>query len=224
MSRPAHKARLLLAAIAILGSKAAGAWTPYGYGPYGTSQPPPMPPSDTRAPADQRSDADAPPRVAYPRYGAAPEFPLPGGPSFGPEGYGPRWPAYPPTGPGPGFPGVDGSGRRGPSTPLQISRHATADAYVIDVRLDDMHADDIQISTRGNWIRVSRDQSRQEVREDSFEQGGGYSRSYSFSSANASRRFNVPGDADLDALTREEKDGVLRILIPRRRQQTPPRP
>jgi len=110
------------------------------------------------------------------------------------------------------------SGYGGPSGPLQISRHATEDAYIIDIRLDDMKPADIQVSTQGNWISVSRDQSRQEVREDSFEQGRGYSRSYSFSSGSASRRFNIPRDADLEALTRAEREGVLRILIPRRRQ------
>jgi HSP20 family molecular chaperone IbpA len=116
-----------------------------------------------------------------------------------------------------GGPGYGGPAFGEPSGALQISRQATEDAYIIEIRLGDLKADEIQVSTRGNWISIGRKQSRQEVREDTFDQGRGFSRSYSFSSGSASRRFNVPRDADIQGMTQEEADGVLRILIPRRR-------
>jgi HSP20 family molecular chaperone IbpA len=109
-------------------------------------------------------------------------------------------------------------GHGGLSGPLQISRRATEDAYIVEVQLNGMNPQEIQVSTRGNWIGIGQDRSHQEVREDNFDQGRGYSRSYSFSSGSAIRRFNVPQDGDLGAMTREAGDGVLRIIIPRRRQ------
>lgn len=218
MSEHFRKTCPLLAAVALFGSAAAGAWTPYGHGPYGLDHRTAGPPSGSQAPADRGSEADLVPPPGYPSYGTGPGSRFPDGPPYGPEGYGPQPPPYPPYGAGPGFPGTGRSGYGGQFGPLQISRQATDDNYIIEVQLNDMKPEDIQVSTRGNSISVSRDQSRQEVREDSFEQGRGYSRSYSFSSGNVSRRFNVPHDADLSALTRETAEGVLRILIPRRRR------
>jgi len=105
----------------------------------------------------------------------------------------------------------------GPSGPLQISRRATQNAYIIEIPVTEISADDLQITTQGNWISIGRKQSQQETREDTFDQGRGFARSYSFSSGSASRRFSVPGDADMQAMTREESDGVLRLVIPRRK-------
>jgi HSP20 family molecular chaperone IbpA len=94
----------------------------------------------------------------------------------------------------------------------------TEDAYIIEVPLEGMSAEEVQVTTQGNWISIGRDQSRQDVKEDTFDQGRGYARSYSFSSGSASRRFSVPRDADVSAMTREESEGTLRISIPRQRQ------
>lgn len=218
MSRHVRYTRGLLAAAAILGSTATNAWTPYGYGPYGPDQPPTGPAPGSQAPTEQGAGIGESTPPGYPPYGAVPDFQMPGDPSLEPEGYGPQSFGFSPYRPGSGFPGMARSGLGGPSGPLQISRYATEDAYIVDIQLNGMKPEDVQVSARGSWIRVSRNQSRQETREDSFEQGRGYSRSYSFSSGSASRRFNVPRDADLEGLTREEKEGVLRILIPRRHQ------
>jgi HSP20 family molecular chaperone IbpA len=87
---------------------------------------------------------------------------------------------------------------------------------VIDIPVNGNRPEDIQVEVRGDWILLKSDRSRQETREDSFDQGRGYARSYSFSSGVASRRFMLPPDADVGALTREEVDGTLRIRIPRR--------
>ena len=217
MSRLSRKTYPLLAAFSMLGSAAASAWTPYGADPYGPNAQSAGPPPDAQAPVTRDPGAAAPGFQGLHQVpGTAPDSSFPGA-SPRPDGYGPQPPAYSPFGPGPGFQRMEPrSGYGGASGPLQISRHTTDDAYVIDIQLNGMKPEDIQVSTRGSWISVSRDQSRQEVREDSFEQNRGYSRSYSFSSGSASRRFNVPRDADLTAMTREVSEDVLRILIPRR--------
>lgn len=218
MLRTLRKTRPLLAAMAIVGSAAADAWTPFGFGPYGPDYQSAGPPPDSQVPAEQGLETGTPPTPDHPTYGVGPQLPFPGRPYQGPEGYGAQQPAYPPYGAGPGFPGMGRPGYGGPPGRLQISRRATEDSYIIEVQLNGMKPEEVQVSTRGNWISVGRDQSRHEVREDNFDQGRGYSRSYSFSSGSASRRFSVPGDADLEAMTQEESEGVLRIFIPRRRR------
>lgn len=210
MSRSFRKTRPLLAAFTILGSAAAMAWTPYGAGPSGPNLHSPWGPPDAHAPTTVPEAQDLN-RVP----GSTPDYTFPGASPYQ-YGYGPRPRTYPQFGPGHGFRGKGpGYGFRGTSRPLQISRAATPDAYVIDIQLNGMKPEDIQITARGSWISVSRKQSRQETREDEFEQGGSYSRSYSFSSTSASRRFNVPRDGDLTAMTREISEDVLRVLIPR---------
>jgi HSP20 family molecular chaperone IbpA len=144
---------------------------------------------------------------------------MPGAPLPGLQGYQPgteaQAPGYPPFGPGRGFPGMGQYG--GTQAPMQISRQSTEDAYIIEIQLADMTPEELQISTRGNWISIGKDQSRQEIKEDTFDQGRGYARSYSFSTGSASRRFSLPGDADMEAMSREEGEGVVRLVIPRRR-------
>lgn len=244
MSRHIRETRRLLAAIGILGCASAVAWTPYGSGPYGPGDQPAGPTPGSGAPAAAGSgwDAGAPPMPGYPPFGYGyPPAPAGMGDSSpgtdGSEaGMGDQAPGYPPFGPGYGGPGYGGpgyggpgfggpryggspgygGGYGGPSGPLQISRQATEDAYIIEIQLDGLKPDEIQVTTQGNWISIGKKQSQQEVREDSFDQGRGYSRSYSFSSGSASRRFNVPRDADMQGMTREESEGVLRIVIPRR--------
>jgi HSP20 family molecular chaperone IbpA len=93
----------------------------------------------------------------------------------------------------------------------------TEDAYLIDIPLHGASADQLQIDAEGNWLRITRDSSRQETREDSFDDGRGFARRYSFSSGRTSRRVGLPMDADLDAMTREETESGLRLRIPRRR-------
>jgi HSP20 family molecular chaperone IbpA len=105
----------------------------------------------------------------------------------------------------------------GSQAPLQISRRSTEDAYIIEIQLTGMTPEELQISTQGNWISIGKDQSRQEIKEDTFDQGRGFARSYSFSTGSASRRFSLPPDADVAAMTREESEGVVRVVIPRRR-------
>jgi hypothetical protein len=76
----------------------------------------------------------------------------------------------------------------------------------------------VQIQTRGQWIRISQIGSRQQVQEDTFDQGRGFMRSYSYSSGTASRQFSVPSDGDLSAMKREESGETIHITIPRRQR------
>ena len=187
-----------------------------GFSPYGYGAAPP-------AAADQGSGqgaAPAPGPSPY-GYGYPPEYAYPGGGPWGTEGYGPGWGAQPPGlspfGTGPGFSGMDRPGIGGESGALQITRRATEDAYIIEIGLGGMKPEELQVETQGGWIRIGRDESRQEVREDSIDQGRGYARSWSFSSGRASRRVMLPRDADVTGMTRDESAESVRITIPRRR-------
>jgi HSP20 family molecular chaperone IbpA len=240
MSRHVRETRRLLAAIVILGATSASAWTPYGSGPYGPGDQTQgsAPGAEPPAPAGPGWNAGVPPMPGYSPfgYGYQTEPPDIGTPPPGTEGseqeMAPQAPVYPPFGPGYGGPGYGGpgyggpgygrrgyggGGDRGPSGPLQISRQATEDAYIIEIPLGGLRPDEIQVTNEGNWISIGKKQSEQEVREDTFDQGRGFARSYSFSSGSASRRFSLPPDADMQAMTREESEEILRIVIPRKR-------
>ena len=226
MSRHAGFTRRILLVTAISVPATAMAWTPYGYDPYGPG------PGADRAPAgtgpapsaDQPWGSGMPPAPGYPAYGYGypPQPPYPPAQAPGTDGYdagpAPQPPGYPPFGSRQGFPDMGGPGFGPRQGPLRISRRMTEDAYIIEVPLEGLSAEEVQVTTQGNWISIGRDQSRQDVKEDTFDQGRGYARSYSFSSGSANRRFSVPRDADVSAMTREESDGTLRISIPRQRQ------
>ncbi len=79
-----------------------------------------------------------------------------------------------------------------------------------------MKAEDIQVEIKGNTLRLSRDISAQETREETLGDGQGYLRSYSFSSGRSSQRLPLPPDADGGAMRREENAERVRIIIPRR--------
>ncbi|MEA3275241.1 MAG: Hsp20/alpha crystallin family protein [Pseudomonadota bacterium] len=231
MSTHPHAMRPLIATIGILLSGTATAWTPYGGGPYdpGSSQP--------GAPGQDPGfgyGLGFPPAPPYPEtfgrtpYGPdlAPGYPPPEPPAAenqtpSPDSA-PQAPGYPAYGPPPGyprsFPGYDRPRFGGPPSRFQISRETSEDAYILDIRLSGMKPEEVQVRTEGRWILISQDRSEQQAQEDSFDDGRGFTRSYSFSSGTASRRLSVPRDADLSAMTREESDDSIRILIPRRQR------
>jgi hypothetical protein len=188
--------RLFAAVLWCLAPALAAAWTPYGAGAPG--------PESGYAPAGAGT-----PGGGLPGGGQEPT----------PEGY-PSYPGYPPFGPRPGMggglPGASGFGMQ-PSG-FQISRQASPDAYTIDIRLHGLKPQQVQIQTRGQWIRISQIGSRQQVQEDTFDQGRGFMRSYSYSSGTASRQFSVPPDGDLGAMKREESGETIHITIPRRKR------
>jgi HSP20 family molecular chaperone IbpA len=105
-----------------------------------------------------------------------------------------------------------------PSGGMQISREATPEAYVLTIHLHGVKPEQVQIQTRGQWMRISEVGSQQQVQEDTFDQGRGYVHSYSYSSGSASRQFSVPRDGDLSAMKREDSGDTIRVSIPRKKR------
>jgi HSP20 family molecular chaperone IbpA len=98
---------------------------------------------------------------------------------------------------------------------MRISRDASAEAYGLTIELDGIDTAAVQVSAVGQSLVISRERSEQQVQEDSFDDGRGFVRSFSYSSGSASRRVSVPPDGDLSAMRREDGDGRIRITIPR---------
>jgi HSP20 family molecular chaperone IbpA len=146
-----------------------------------------------------------------------------------PYGYGPYEPgAQMPTGPDtfdPGFfPGYGGMPPMGPESPdnavsrlggMRIEQSATDDAYLLTIQLSGVKPTEVKVEARGPWVLVTRDTSAENTQEESFSDGRGYRRSFSYSSGRMSRRFNVPRDGDTAAMQRQDTDDAIRITIPR---------
>ncbi len=138
---------------------------------------------------------------ALPPFGAPP-FADPGGfpgPRGGPATARPDAPA-----------GPFGEGRR----QLSISRRATPDAYLIDIRLGNIDPAQVRILPQGRGLRIGYQTRAEDYRQDSFE--GGYGNSYRSFSGSASQRLPLPPDADLAAMSREVSPDRIEIRIPRR--------
>lgn len=226
MSRQIPPTAILIAFLGVALPPLAAAWTPYGYGPYGPGQhpgfreapqypetgpgsyetPPPPPaygPGAYGSGMDGSHDATAPQTAN----GAPPEGPAPwarGYPGFAPRMSGPR-----------GGPGTGGRSF-GPPSGFRLQREASEDAYILTIELDGMGPEQIQVRTQGQWIVLSRERTEQQIQKDSFDDGRGYRRSFSYSSGTASRRLSVPRDGDLTAMSREDSENSVRIRIPRR--------
>jgi HSP20 family molecular chaperone IbpA len=80
-----------------------------------------------------------------------------------------------------------------------------------------MKAEEIQVDVDGRSLRISRDTSAKMSREDNFDDGRGYMRSFSYSSGRSNRRIPLPSDADGAAMQRQDSPEQVRILIPRRK-------
>jgi HSP20 family molecular chaperone IbpA len=122
-----------------------------------------------------------------------------------PYGYGPYGPDYQP-----GYPVTTA-----PSG-FRLSREASDDAYSLTIELDGTSPEEVQVRPQGRWIVISREHTEQQVQKDSFGDGRGFTRSFSYSSGTANRRLSVPRDGDLSAMSREDGDGTIRIRIPRK--------
>jgi len=154
-----------------------------------------------------------------------------GGPFGNPWGMGPGrypypdvptgiWGATPPyqgygyqRGPRPGVPQTMSPELGGPAE-FRLSRRATDDAYLLDIELEGMGPEEILVQGQGRWLLISRDLSRQDTREDQLDSG--YLHSFRYASGTVRRRLSVPPDANLDALTRENRGHSIHIRIPRR--------
>jgi HSP20 family molecular chaperone IbpA len=99
---------------------------------------------------------------------------------------------------------------------MQINRRTTDDAYVIDIELRNLRPDEVQVQAQGRWLSIGRDTSAEEVRQEQFDDGRGYMRSFSYSTGSTSRRMGLPPDADPAGMQREERENGLTIRIPRK--------
>ncbi len=207
-----------------------------GPGAYGYPSPPPPPSWWSADQGIPRSTPDSGPGY-WPAFGA-PGFGEVGPPWMGQ--YGPPWgpsqaPSYPAT---PWSPDSRGDGyspepppdpsAEGPEPPmgyarpprrpgsLRISQQMTDEAYVLEIQLDGERPEAIQIEPQGRGLLVRRETSAQIDERDTFDDGRGYARRYSYSTGRTARRLNVPPDGDLAALTREDAEDSIRVTIPRR--------
>jgi HSP20 family molecular chaperone IbpA len=98
---------------------------------------------------------------------------------------------------------------------MHISRATTPDAYELTIELAGASPQDVQVRAQGQSILISRESSTQQVQKDSFGNGRGYTRSFSYSSGTSSRRLRVPQDADLSAMSRTDAESSVVIRIPR---------
>ena len=172
-----------------------------------------------------------PPRYPFPPAGMVPPGPAPW--SQGPWGeQPPRRGGYPQGGgpgwlePEPGGPMAPEAGAPGPSrTPgaaptakpgqLRLMREVTDDAYLVRIVVGDGKTGDVQVTPMGRGLAISRTAEAETVQEDTFGDGRGYQRSFSFSRGSLSRRIGLPPDADLAHMTREESGGNIVLRIPR---------
>lgn len=152
------------------------------------------------------------PEMGYPGpFGYGPGLSPPEmGSSTGPYGYGPpSWDNAGPYGYSPGM-------RAGPREGLRIIRDADANAYYILISTGDVAPQAVQVRIEGRWLLVGIDRSRQDSVQQSFDEGRGYQRSFSYSTGQTNRRLTVPQDADTAGMRREDGDREVRITLPRR--------
>ena len=127
-----------------------------------------------------------------------------------PYGYGPPWAT--PQGATGGMP-VAPNVRR-----IQVERSADQSNYYVTVHVSGMTPQDVTVTVEGGrWLVVRTQDSREYTYENTATDRSAYSRSFSYSSGSASRRFTLPRDADPAAMQREDSEGQVRIVIPRLR-------
>lgn len=98
---------------------------------------------------------------------------------------------------------------------LRVTRELAGDAYLVHILVGDGKTEEVQVTPLGRSLAISRSADAQTEQEESFDDGRGYQRSYSFSRGAVSRRLSLPPDADLNGMTRETKEGTITLHIPR---------
>lgn len=235
-----HLWRALIAGSILAAPPLTLAWSPYPYG-YGSGPWPPagdfaVPGGVAATPTPSPATASSPPPAQSSQ--AGPSYPGPSfnphepsfGPGYGPDfapGYGPDFapgfgpdfgfqPPPMPDFPAPSFAAPDRPDFPRSTGPIRFNQRLTQEGYVLEIPLNGLRADEIQVDIDARSIRISRDTSAKESREDNFDNGRGYMRRFSYSSGRSSRRLPLPQDADASAMRREDSADMVRIIIPRR--------
>ena len=92
-----------------------------------------------------------------------------------------------------------------------VNTRVDDDAYYIELDLPGVKKDDIEITTEDNILTVSGERKlRDELKEDDY---------YKVESryGKFSRSFTLPEDADVENIHAEMKNGVLEVIIPKRK-------
>jgi len=92
-----------------------------------------------------------------------------------------------------------------------VNTRVDDDAYYIELDLPGVKKDDIEITTEDNILTVSGERKmREELKEDDY---------YKVESryGKFSRSFTLPEDADVENIHAEMKNGVLEVIIPKRK-------
>lgn len=229
MARNMRSIYFLVAALGIGPAPPAMAWTSYGHGPQDTGY---------RGGYPETAPPESPPGVESYRPGLLPSTDRTGGGYIGqsPRRYGPQATSQAPSsdavsptptdsGYGPratppwGYPDFGERSFGGRPLGFRVSRTTSPDAHILTVALRGVKPEEVQIRTQGHWLFLSQTYSAQEVRKDSFDDGRGLRRSFSYSSGTGSRRLSVPPDAILSGMSREDGEDSIRIRIPRRGRQ-----
>ena len=216
-----------VAALLVLSASIATAWTP----------------SDEPPRVDGEPALPAPAQGPYPDiYGPPPDMYMGGYPAYAP-GYptGPNTAAYPPMEPGyppyygqpGGYSGGPAAGDQGGAGPLtfafagmEVTQDRSDEAYTLDIALNGVDPSLIRITPMpmGRGLMIVSEQSTQTSREETYNDGRGFSRSYSYSSGRNVKRLPVPPDAELSAMRREDADGRILVSIPRLSQSSQQQP
>jgi len=92
-----------------------------------------------------------------------------------------------------------------------VNTRVDDDAYYIELDLPGVKKDDIEITTEDNILTVSGERKmREELKEDDY---------YKVESryGKFSRSFTLPEDVDVENIHAEMKNGVLEVIIPKRK-------
>ncbi len=98
---------------------------------------------------------------------------------------------------------------------LRLTQSRTDDAYLLDIELGDLPADQVLVRPVGGGLMIAVRRTSETSREEVLEDGRGYRRSWGYSSGRRSQRLPAPPDADLRALRRVDEADAIHISIPR---------
>ncbi|KAA6184684.1 Hsp20 family protein [Thiohalocapsa marina] len=188
---------LLAATALVVTAPAAVAWTPSNQPPIG---------ADGQLTAPPLPVYHAPYGQGYPeRY--TPPYPQRLAPPAYPTAFGPM----PPDAAG----GADGGPVSFQFGGLQMIQGRSDEAYTLDIDLGDMDPAQVRIAPLGQGLMIAVERTAEQRREETFDDGRGYVRSFSYSSGQRRQRLPVPPDGDLSAMQQALDNGHIHIRIPR---------
>ena len=98
---------------------------------------------------------------------------------------------------------------------MRLTQHRGDEAYTLDIDLNGLDPARVQVVPAGSALVIVAERSAQIERNETFDDGRGFRRSYSWTGGSRMRRLPVPPDGDLGAMLREDSDGGILIVIPR---------